>query len=213
MASSAEKKIVIVGYGGHARSMADSIKSAGEYEICGYTDLRASEDGGLTYLGSDDNLEEIYASGIHCAVVGVGFMGNSDLRDKMYDKLKKIGYKLPAIVDPSAILAADAVIGEGTFVGKRAVVNASASVGKMCIINTGAIVEHEDVIGDYTHIAVGTTLCGQVAVGEHTLVGAGSVVIQGKHIGDHCIVGANSTVIRDLPDGCKAMGSPAKSEM
>ena len=32
------EKIVIVGFGGHARSVADSIIRQGKYEIVGYTD-------------------------------------------------------------------------------------------------------------------------------------------------------------------------------
>ena len=32
-------KIVIVGFGGHAKSLADSIMADGKYEIAGYTEL------------------------------------------------------------------------------------------------------------------------------------------------------------------------------
>ena len=33
------EKIVVIGYGGHAKSVIDSLKAIGEYDIVGYTDI------------------------------------------------------------------------------------------------------------------------------------------------------------------------------
>lgn len=197
--------IVILGFGGHARSVADSIIRAGAYHIIGYTDKRNCNCG-FQYLGTDDALKDIYESGVHKAVLGVGFMGNSYVRDALVGYAGEIGYGFPAIMDPSAIIAPDAAIGEGSFIGKNAVVNAGSKVGGYCIINTGVIIEHENTIGDYSHIAVGAVLCGNVSVGRHSLVGANSTIIQGKRIGDHCVVGANSTVLANVGDHMKIYG-------
>ena len=172
--------IVLVGFGGHAKSVADSIERTGKYNIVGYTDVK--EDMACDrykYLGTDDVLAGVYGRNVKCAAVCVGYMGKGDVRDILYDKLKDIGYELPVIIDPSAIVSETAVIGEGTFVGKGAIINAEAKIGKMCIINSKALVEHEDVIGDYSHVAVGADLCGQVELGDHVFVGAGAVVVQG----------------------------------
>lgn len=205
------EKIVVIGYGGHAKSIIDSIHAAGEYEIVGYTDTEDKQ-GALRYLGTDDKLKSIFESGVHNAVFGLGYMGNSRLRDKLYENVKSIGFALPAIIDPSAVIALDATIGEGTFVGKRAVVNADSRIGKMCIINTGAIVEHENKIGDFSHIAVGAVLCGNVRIGVHCLVGANSTVIQGLEIGEGSIIGAGSVVLSNIKDNITAIGIPAKEK-
>ena len=189
--------IVIIGYGGHAKSVADSIRRQGLYNIVGYTDIEDA-DCQYEYLGQDEELDSIYNKGTHNAVIGIGYMGNSSVRDNIFEKATKIGYRWPIIVDPSSVISEDAEIGEGTFIGKNAVVNAGSVIGNNCIINTGAIVEHDNCIGDYSHIAVGTTLCGNVTIGSHVLIGAGATVIQGVIIGDNCIVGANSTVLNNL---------------
>lgn len=183
------KDIVLVGFGGHAKSVADTIERTGQYNIVGYTDIK--EDVSCSrykYLGADDALKAIYESGVKCAAVGVGYMGKDDTRDKLYKMLKDIGFELPVVVDPSAIVSETVVIGEGTFIGKGAIVNAEAKVGKMCIVNSKALVEHETVVGDYSHVAVGANLCGQVNLGDHVFVGAGAVVV-------HCMnVGAGSFI-------------------
>lgn len=200
-----KESIVILGFGGHAKSVADSILKAGKYHVAGYTDTHDCKSR-FEYLGTDDELENIYQQGIHKAVLGMGFMGNSVLRDTLVRIAKNIGFEFPMIIDPSAIVAKDAEIGEGTFVGKRSVINADSRIGNYCIINTGAIVEHENVIDNYSHVAVGVTLCGNVAIGHHSLIGAGTTVIQGKQIGSNCIIGANSTILSDVEDNMKCYG-------
>ena len=200
-----KERIVILGFGGHAKSLADSILKDGKYHIAGYTDTHDCKSR-FKYLGTDDQLIDIYKQGIDKAVLGVGFMGHSGVRDKLVNIAKSIGFEFPVIIDPSAMVANDAVVGEGTFVGKGVVINAESRIGNFCIVNTGAIVEHENIIGDYSHVAVGAILCGNVSVGHHSLIGAGTTVIQGKMIGDNCIVGANSTVLANVEDNVKCYG-------
>ena len=71
--------IVLVGFGGHAKSVIDTIERGGKYRIAGFTEVRQCEDyHGYTCLGSDDRLEAIFRSGVKNAAVCIGFMGTSD---------------------------------------------------------------------------------------------------------------------------------------
>lgn len=187
------KKVIIVGFGGHAKSVADSIRRQGIYEISGYTDSE-DKNNELAYLGTDDCIEEIFKSGITNAVIGVGFLGKGNIRERIYEKLKKIGFSFPVVVDPSAIVSEDTVINEGTFVGKKSVINSGSVIGKMCIINTASIIEHDCVVDDYTHIAVGAVLCGGVSVGKRTLIGANSTIIQCRTVEDNSIIPAGIVI-------------------
>ena len=195
------ENIILVGFGGHAKSVIDSIEKAGQYKIVGYTDIEPDKKyRGYQYLGGDDVLQQYFDRGIKYAFISVGYMGRGDLRCRLYEKVKNIGYVLPAIVDVSAQIAKDARIGEGSFVGKGTIINSDAVIGKMCIINSGAIVEHDCRVGDFSHISVGTVLCGNVNVGRAAFVGANATVIQGRTIGNNCIVGAGTVVRRDVED-------------
>lgn len=193
-------KIIIVGSGGHAKVIADSIMDNGEYDIYGFIDFHEEKYMGIDVIGKDEDLKKIYDKGIKKAVIGIGYMGKGDIRNKIYSMLKEIGYELPCIIDNSAILSKSTYIGEGVYVGKRAVVNSKACIGKMSIINTGAIVEHDCHIGEYSHIAIGALLCGEVRVGKNTFIGAGAVVRQSTCIGDYVTVGAGTTLIKNVCD-------------
>lgn len=196
------EKIVILGKGGHAASLVDILERQGRYDIAGYVvnDEQDTTTGKYPVIGNDECLEEIYRSGIENAAVGIGYMGKSNLRQELRDKLKKIGYMLPVICDPTAILAQNVGIGEGTFIGKGAIINANALIGSMCIINTGAIIEHDCRVGDFSHISVGSVMCGGVQVGCSSFVGANATVIQECTIGNNCIVGAGVTIRKNVED-------------
>lgn len=185
--------IVLVGFGGHGKSVADCIERSGQFHIVGYTDIEKS-DTLYKYLGTDDNLQEIYDRGTLNVAVCIGYMGKGTVRQSLYSKLKQIGYKLPVIIDPSAIVSASAIIGEGVFVGKGAIINAEAKVAKMAIINTKALIEHECVVGDFSHVAVGAVLCGQAEVGEGAFIGANATVIQCRKVEPYKIIPAGATV-------------------
>lgn len=185
--------IVLVGFGGHAKSVADCIKRQNKYNIIGYTD-KQNNHSKYKYLGNDDVLEDLYRSGVKNAVICIGFLGKGDIRERLYNQLKGIGFTLPLIIDPSAIVSDDAIISEGTFVGKNVVINTEANIGCCCIINTGAIIEHESKVGDFTHVAVSSILCGQVEVGQACLIGANATVIQCMSITDNSIIPAGDVV-------------------
>lgn len=190
------KDIILVGYGGHAKSVGDCIERQNKYRIIGYTDLEP-RNSKYRYLGTDAVLEDYYIQGIQNAAIGIGYIGKGGLRVRVYESIKRMGYFLPVIADPAAIISESAIIGEGTFIGKGAIVNAEAVVGKMAIINTMALVEHECVVGDFTHVAVGAVLCGQVKVGSAALIGANATVLQCINIPSNMIIPAGETIRRN----------------
>lgn len=198
------EKILVLGMGGHAKSMVDAIERENKYEIAGYVVNDPNVellDKRYPILGNDDDLPQLFLQGIKDVAVGIGFLGNNSLRTDLYKRLKKIGYNLPVVCDPSAIVASGVSIGEGAFIGKSAILNTDSQVGKMCIINTGAIVEHDCHVGDFSHVSVGTVLCGEVTIGMEAFIGANATVIQGLNVADGCIVGAGEVIRKNVMNG------------
>lgn len=195
--------ILLLGLGGHAHSVVDSIEQDRKYNIVGFLDTEKMQ--GKQYkdyrvLDTDDALQKYFDNGIKNAFITIGFMGHGMVRNQLYQRLKDIGYNIPNIIDKTAVISENVEFEDGIFVGKKAVINANVKIGKMCIINTGAIVEHDCKIKSFSHIAVGSVVCGGVLIGEGTLIGANTTVIQQKVIGNKCIIGAGTVVSRDIQD-------------
>lgn len=207
--SSAGREIILVGAGGHARSVADSVIRSGEYSITGFIDHHAGASfDDIKVIGDDASLERL-ARRIGYAHVAIGYLGGASPRRPLCDRLQDLGYRLPVIVDPSAVVAQSASIGSGSFVGKVAVVNACAQIGDAAIINTGSIVEHDAIVGSFSHVAPGAILCGGASVGADSFVGAHATILPGISVGDGCIVGAGAVVTKSVADGVMIAGVPA----
>lgn len=195
--------IILLGIGGHAHSVVDSIEQAGRYNIVGFLDRK--ELLGTCYrdyrvLGTDLDMCTYYDRGVKNAFITVGFLGQGDIRNRLYTQLKDAGYTVPNIIDKTAVVSENAELAEGIFVGKRAVINAEARIERMCIVNTGAVVEHDCIVKEFSHISVASILCGNVEVGQSSFVGAGATVLQGLCIGNRCVIGAGTTVRKNVED-------------
>ena len=152
----------------------------------------------------------LLADGWHYAAVTLGSIGAPTRRRALCQQLKALGFQLPVLADPSAVISSHAELAEGAFVGKRAVINAGSSVGACAILNTGSVIEHDCTVGGFVHVSPGAVLCGAVQAEANAHVGAGAVVMQGVRIGRDSIIGAGSVIIRDVPADCTVVGNPGR---
>ncbi|MDF1809478.1 MAG: acetyltransferase [Phycisphaerales bacterium] len=199
---------ILIGGGGHAKVVLDAAQCAG-VEILGFFDDDSDAPisrmpscpqylGGFKQLGSFSNATIMLA------------IGDLSLRSNLIDQLGQVEFSTP-IIHPSAIIAKNATISDGVFVGPGAVVNTDATISAHAIINTGSIIEHDCQIGMNSHIAPRVVLGGGVRIGNHTLIGIGSTVLPGVCIGTKCVVGAGSVVTQSIVDNETVVGVPARS--
>jgi sugar O-acyltransferase (sialic acid O-acetyltransferase NeuD family) len=214
-ASESGKPVPIVGVGAgmHAKSLLDAIHSSGRFEVAGLVDDDPARAGGdllgFPVLGPDA-LERLRTDGVVHAFAGVGGIGDSSGRRRIFERLLAAGFEVPPIVHASAIVSPWVRLGRGAQVLAAAVVNADAEVGDDVIVNTGAIVEHDCRLGAHAHVAPGARLAGLVTVGEGAHVGIGAVVIEGIRIGDGALVAAGAVVVRDVAEEERVAGVPAR---
>ena len=204
-----QKNLLLIGGGGHCKSVIDVAESAG-YNILGILDM--PEEVGkpvldYTVIGTDDDIPQ-YADKAEF-IITVGFIKNPSIRLRIYDKVKQAGGKLATIVASTAHVSRYATLGEGTVVMQQAVVNAGAKIGENCIINTFCNIEHDAVIGAQCHISTGTMVNGDCMVGERVFIGSQSVLANGITVGEDIIVGAGSVVRKSISEKGVYAGNPA----
>ncbi len=196
------KKVVIIGAGGHGRVVADIVESCGD-SVLGFLDDNNTNNK-VNVIGKSSDAPK-YCDGETELFVAVG---NAKIREKIMLDLPNA--KWYTAIHPSAVISPSAVIGEGSCVMPNAVVNNSAVIGRGVIINTCASVDHDDVIGDFVHISCGTNLAGTVTVGKGTWVGIGSAVSNNLSICEDVMIGAGAVVVKDITEKGTYVGVPAK---
>jgi len=203
------ERIVLVGGGGHCKVVIDAIRKEGLYSICGITDATLIKGVSILnakVLGTDDMLLSLYKEGVRHAFITVGSLGDCSVRLSIFEKLKRIGFNLPVVAHPSAVIASDVEIGEGAFIGANVTINPGTKIGKNAIINTRSSIDHDCEIGSFVHIAPGAILSGGVKVKEGAHVGTGAKIIQYLKIGHNAFIAAGNTVTKNVRDDerCRA---------
>lgn len=207
------RKLLLIGGGGHCKSALDCILQNNQYLEVGIVDKRENMGKnvlGVPIVGCDDDLLDLFHKGFSFAFVTVGSIGNPAIRIKLFSRLEEIGFEIPNIMDCTATVSRNACLSQGIFVGKNAVINAGSVVGKGAIINTSSTIEHDCVIEDFVHIAPGAVLSGEVHVGHNTHIGSNSVVRQRVTIGSDTIIGMGSVALHDIGNSMLAYGNPCR---
>jgi sugar O-acyltransferase (sialic acid O-acetyltransferase NeuD family) len=173
-----KRPLILVGGGGHCKSVIDVAESAG-YRILGVIDTpdKFGEDVlGYKVIGNDNDIPKFVDKADF--IVTVGFIKDPSLRIKLHQMIKDANGNLATIIASTAYISKYAQIGKGTVVMHKAFVNAGAIIGKGCIINTMANIEHDAEIGDFCHISTGVMINGSAKIGNQSFLGSQSVVNQ-----------------------------------
>jgi len=200
-------QIIIIGYGNHAKVIAEVIHDSPTKNLIGYIDPKNYNDEEV-YLGNDGDIQDVIKKNPDAEfIIGVG---DIKIRRKVIEQFSKYNLLFHKLVHPSAIVMSSVEIGEGTVIFANAVVNSYADIDKHCIINTSSVVEHHNKLGENVHVAPGSVLGGQVVVDDNTLIGIGASIRNNVIIGTNVVVGCGGVVVKNVNNGSTVMGNPAR---
>lgn len=206
----AEPCAVVFGGGGHAAVVVDALCGQG-YRIVGCIDDDPQAKGievlnGIGVLGDRALLPALLSDGIEFAFIGIGGATSNQARCEIFELLRDLGFRLPALIHARAYVSASSTIGAGTLVLPGAVVGPRCRIGSNVIINQGAQVCHDAVVGDGCHLTPGALIAGNCRIGPSSTIGMGAAVLFGTSIGRACLVHNNATVNTDVPDCSEVLG-------
>jgi len=175
-------RLLVVGAGGHGRSVAEAVLAGGTYEVAGFVDDAAPgivQVGGYPVLGTTDDVSAYRAQ----AEVAIVAMGNNVLREALCNKLLAAGFELATVVHPRAIVSPSAVVGPGSAIMAGAVLGSESRLGLGVIVNCGAVVDHDAQVLDYGHLGVNASMSGGSVLGRSAWMQAGSALSYGVKVG------------------------------
>lgn len=201
--------MVVIGAGGHAKVVVELARSCG-FEVVGCLDADDTPRlvVGAPVIGKDVMASSLLSDGVRFAALGIG---NNRVRERIGGALEALGFTLPALISPNAVVSPSAAVEQGAIVMPGAVLNAECRIGPFSIINTSASVDHDCHLGSAVHLGPGSRLAGSIVVGDRAMIGVGSAVAPGISIGADATLGAGATAIHDIPPNAIAVGTPARA--
>lgn len=207
-------KCIILGGGGHARVLIDCIQTGNAVQIHGILDPDQGRWGqtmlDVQILGGDQLLAEMESLGVRYFVVGLGSVGDSAARRRLFEDGQTYGLQPMTVIHPACVHSSRAMIGQGAQLLAGSILNAGTVIGKNVIVNTAAVIEHDCQVEDHAHIATGAKLAGNVHVGSGAHIGIGAAIRQGIVVGEGAVVGAGAAVVQDVPPHTVVVGVPAR---
>ena len=171
-----KREIILVGGGGHCKSVIDVIELEDKFIIAGIIDkkeLIGTKVLDYEVIACDDDLEKL-SKIYQYAFITVGQIRTNNIRVKLFNKIKSIGYKIPTIISPLAHISKHSFIDEGTVIHHHSLINADAKIGKNCIINSKSLIEHDAIVEDNCHISTGVIINGGTKIEKNSFIGSNS---------------------------------------
>ncbi len=200
------------------------LKGDAELEIHGVCALEPGQPGCLAFVGHARLADTIKRSQAAAVIVtpALGetaehalFADNPQLAFARAAELFAPDDRPPIGVDPSAVVHADATLGEHVRIGPACVIGAGARIADHCSVAAGCVVGRDVQIGAGADIAANVTIADRVIIGQRVLILPGAVIgsrgfgnaHDGKRwhaipqlgtvrIGDDVEIGANTTIDR-----------------
>ncbi len=199
------KGLLILGFGGHARSVADVALATGIKQLL-FVDPNASKGEKFIEFPVQREVGGELLEGWLCFAAS----GKNEQRKEQIEMAKLRGWPLATLVAPTASIGIGSYISPGSFVAHHAHIGPMSKIGLGSIINTGAIVEHECIIGDYCHISINASIAGRSTIGDLTSIFASAVVIDSRKICEDVVVGSGSVVINNIQESGTYVGVPTR---
>jgi sugar O-acyltransferase (sialic acid O-acetyltransferase NeuD family) len=198
------------GMGSEVKMIIDDInKEMNRWSVAGFADSSlpaGTMAHNLPVLGGDSFLLNLKEQ----ADVAVAF-ADVRAREKMFAILsgnKSINF--PVLIHPSAYVAEDAALGDGTIVSPFCFVSTHTHVSHCVYLNVGSGVGHDSKIGPFSVVSSRAEILGAVNIGKSVYIGARSVIMERLSVGDYAMVGMGSVVVSSVADGNTVFGNPAR---
>ena len=209
------KKLVILGAGGLARELADTVADINEnaqtFEVLGYLDdeeeLTGQERLQLPILGTADWLAEHKSDDLYT----IPAVGNGYSRGKLSRTSQQYGVPLVSIIHPRAIVGSGCSIESGAFIAAGCVITVSVSLGNCVLVNMNCTIAHDVRVGNYVSIHPGARISGEVSIGDYALIGTQAAILNKCTIGRGAVVAMGAVVAHDVPDYTLVAGNPART--
>ena len=167
--------LLIVGAGGHGRSVAEIVAASDAWRFVGFVDdtIPRSTPGSVwPVIGATSEL----AACRSVAELAIVAIGNNAVRERLQDRLIDLGFGIASVIHRSAIVAPSARLGAGCAIMAGTVIGTEATLGDGVIVNSGAVVDHHCRVQDYAHLGTNACMAGGSVLGPGAWMQAGSAL-------------------------------------
>ena len=204
-------KIVIIGAGSTAVTVADILAQDRNFRIAGFvgTEEEQGELGGerlygdIPFLGSRLMLDKIKADGVLGFIVAIG---NNYTREERYYEATQTGLMPINAISHNAVIEPSVRIGKNVIITSGCIVSHGVTIGNNTCLDPGVIVLINSVIGENCYLQSGCIVGGLCEIGRNVTIGTRSTISPQVVIGKNNNIMTGDVVDENLEDLARAEG-------
>ena len=133
-------------------------------------------------------------------------------RIKMYEAVKRKGYRCATCISSNAYVWHNVQVGENVLILEQTVLQHKVSIGNNVIIWGGCYIGHQSKIGDHVFLAPRVAIPGFCEIGTGSFLAVNVTVNDFLKIGKDNFIASGAVVTKDTPPGVLMKGVPAKAD-
>ena len=124
--------------------------------------------------------------------IAIGYNNMNSIRESIYHRIKKYGYKIGTYIHPSDIVSSTSVIGEGCILLENVIIQPYVKCGVCNIFWSNVNLCHHTSIGNFNFFAASSAVLGRIEVGSNCFIGCNSTIKNEVKIADKTLIGAGA---------------------
>lgn len=137
--------------------------------------------------------------------------GEPNNREKLWKLVKKDGYKLETIINPTVWIPDTTKIGEGVYIGYESFISCNIIIEDNSVIMPCASIGHDSAIGKHCVCGGQSNIAGNCRIGDYCFLGLNCIIREKLSIPEWTIISAGSAVLKDINESdCIIAGVPAR---
>jgi sugar O-acyltransferase (sialic acid O-acetyltransferase NeuD family) len=197
------ERILILGGGNIAVLVLDILARIPSQRAIGILDDNPNLHGrtiqGCPVLGPLEDVTRLWEEGaFDAATLAIGVL---PLRTDLFEKHAAAGIRFSNIVDPSALVLSDAIMGNGNLIMSFCRIGPEAVIGNNNFLSAYVSLEHHNVLGDHCTFGPGVYTSGGVRMGNRVRFGTGVFIEPRLSIGDDVTIASGIVLTANVPAG------------
>lgn len=148
-----------------------------------------------------ENLEYYYPPIEYDAFVAVGYKKMNKLRERLYNRVKNMGYFLPNYISPLCSYLTSKSIGDNNFILEDNTVQPLVSIGSNNVLWSGNHIGHDVCIGNHNFITSHVVISGFSAIENNVFIGVNATINDGVNISSETLIGSGAIISKSTNKG------------
>ena len=197
------RKLIIVGAASNAKLAAFYFDRDTDYKVCAFCvdkEYMNFEQFFSKPVHSLEDVTEKFPPSEYSAFVAVGYNQMNTVREKLYLRLKNLGYNFPNYISPHCSFFTSESMGDNNFILEDNTIQPFVKIGSNNVFWSGNHIGHDVEIGNNNFLTSHVVVSGFTKIMNNTFIGVNATIRDNILISNKTLISAGAIIMKDTKE-------------